>query len=82
MKPPRQDTHDEHAGSLVRGGKEEDEGGGVFPNEASAVTLATEIALRSSEQWALKHYLTMDALEALEKPNPQLSRHCFVPTHM
>jgi transposase-like protein len=48
---------------------------GVFPNEASASTLATEIALRSSEQWALKRYLTMDALEAMEKPNPQLSRH-------
>ena len=48
---------------------------GVFPNEVSASTLATEIALRSSEQWALKRYLTMDALEAVEKPNPQLSRH-------
>jgi putative transposase len=48
---------------------------GVFPNEASASTLAAEIALRSSEQWALKRYLTMDALEAMEKPNPQLSRH-------
>jgi len=48
---------------------------GVFPNETSAATLATEIALRSSEEWALKRYLTMDALEAVEKPNPQLSRH-------
>jgi putative transposase len=48
---------------------------GVFPNEVSASTLATEIALRSTEQWVLKRYLTMDALEALEKPNPQLSRH-------
>ena len=48
---------------------------GVFPNEASASTLATEIALRSSEQWALKRYLTMDALEATHKPNPQLLRH-------
>jgi putative transposase len=48
---------------------------GVFPNEASARTLATEIALRSSEEWALKRYLTMDALEAIGKPNPQLSRH-------
>jgi putative transposase len=48
---------------------------GVFPNETSASVLATEIALRSSEQWALKRYLTMDALEAVEKPNPQLSRH-------
>jgi putative transposase len=48
---------------------------GVFPNEMSASTLATEIALRSSEQWALKRYLTVNALEEVEKPNPQLSRH-------
>jgi putative transposase len=48
---------------------------GVFPKETSASTLATEIALRSSEQWALKRYLTMDALGATHKPNPQLSRH-------
>jgi putative transposase len=48
---------------------------GVFPNEVSASTLATEIALRSSEEWALRRYLTMDALETAEKPNPQLSRH-------
>ena len=48
---------------------------GIFPNEMSASTLATEIALRSSEQWALKRYLAMDALEAVGKPNPQLSRH-------
>ena len=47
---------------------------GVFPNEKSASTLATEIALRSTEEWALRRYLTMDALEA-EKLNPQLSRH-------
>ena len=48
---------------------------GVFPNETSAASLATEIALRSSEEWALKRYLTMDALETVEKLNPQLSRH-------
>jgi putative transposase len=48
---------------------------GVFPNERSASTLATEIALRSSEEWALRRYLTMDALETAEKPNPQHSRH-------
>ena len=47
---------------------------GVFPNETSATILATEIALRSSEEWVLKRYLTMGALEAVEKPNPQLSR--------
>jgi putative transposase len=48
---------------------------GVFPNERSASTLATEIALRSSEEWALKRYLAMDALGAVGKPNPQHSRH-------
>ena len=48
---------------------------GVFPNETSASTLATEIALRSSEEWTLRRYLTMDALEIAEKPNPQYSRH-------
>jgi putative transposase len=47
---------------------------GVFPNETSASTLATETALRSSEEWALRRYLTMEALE-VEKPNPQYSRH-------
>ena len=48
---------------------------GVFPNETSAAALAAEIALRSSEQWALQRYLTMDALEAVGEPNPQHSRH-------
>ena len=48
---------------------------GVFPNETSASILATEIALRSSEEWALRRYLTMDALDAAEKPDPQYSRH-------
>jgi transposase-like protein len=47
---------------------------GVFPNETSASTLATEVALRSSEEWALRRYLTMDALRGAEKPNPQHSR--------
>jgi putative transposase len=48
---------------------------GVFPNETSAATLVTEIALRNSEQWALKRYLTMDIPEATENPNPQHLRH-------
>ena len=47
---------------------------GVFPNETSASTLATEIILRTSEEWALKRYLSMEALEAVERPNPQLAR--------
>src|SRR5215210_157391 len=36
---------------------------GVFPSESSEATLATEIALRSSEEWTLRRYLTMDTLE-------------------
>ena len=48
---------------------------GIFPNETSATTMAPEIALRSSEEWALKRYLTMDALKAVGNPTPQLSRH-------
>jgi putative transposase len=48
---------------------------GVFPNERSASALATEIALRSSEEWALKRYLAMDDLEAVRKLNPQHLRH-------
>ncbi len=47
---------------------------GVFPNETSASTLANEIMLRSSEEWALKHYLSMELLEAAEESNPQYSR--------
>jgi len=44
---------------------------GVIPNETSARTLVTKIMLKSSEEWALKRHLTMKALEAVEKPNPQ-----------
>jgi transposase-like protein len=47
---------------------------GIFPSETSTATLAPEIALRSSEEWALKRYLTMDVLEATKKLNPQHSR--------
>ena len=48
---------------------------GVFPNETSASTLATEIALRSSEERALRRYLTMDALETTEKSNTPHPRY-------
>jgi putative transposase len=48
---------------------------GVFPNETSAQVLATEIMLRSSEEWALRRYLTMDGLtKPHETQNPQHSR--------
>jgi hypothetical protein len=45
------------------------------PHQARTRTLVTEIALRSSEQWALKTYLTMDAFKAMKEPNSQRSRH-------
>jgi putative transposase len=48
---------------------------GVFPNETSASTLVTEITLRSGDELALRLYLTLDALQTVEKPNPQDSRH-------
>jgi putative transposase len=48
---------------------------GVFPSETSASTLATAVVLRSSEEWALRRYLTMDALQGAKEPNPQYSRH-------
>ena len=47
---------------------------GVFPNETSASTLATEIMLRSGEEWAFKPYLSIEALEAAEESSPQYSR--------
>jgi len=46
----------------------------VLPNESSAQLLATEIVLLSSEGWAPKRYLSMEALEAVENLNPRVSR--------
>jgi putative transposase len=43
---------------------------GVFPNERSASNLATAVMLRASEEWALKRYLDMQPLEAMNA-NPQ-----------
>ena len=42
---------------------------GVHANETSASTLVTETRSRSSEEWALKRYLTMDALKVVGKLN-------------
>ena len=38
---------------------------GVFPNEASAETLATAVLLRVSEDWSERKYLNMEPLHAL-----------------
>ncbi len=38
---------------------------GVFPNEGSALDLATAVILRASEDWALRRYMDMAPLKAL-----------------
>jgi transposase-like protein len=40
---------------------------GVFPDETSLVTLTTTVAVRATEEWALRRYLDMSLLEAHEK---------------
>jgi hypothetical protein len=42
--------------------------------------LATEVVLRGGEEWALKRYPAMGALEDAAKPNPQPSRHYLFDT--
>ena len=44
---------------------------GVFPGEKSAVSLATTLMLRASEDWALRKYMDMEPLKAMNS-NPQL----------
>jgi putative transposase len=39
---------------------------GIFPSEQSALNLATTVMLRASEDWALRKYLDMAPLEAME----------------
>jgi transposase-like protein len=36
----------------------------IFPNETSAANLSTAVALRASEDWALRHYLDMEPYRA------------------
>jgi putative transposase len=43
---------------------------GAFTNETSEATIAAEIALRSSEEWALQRYHTMDALQGNRDTKP------------
>jgi transposase-like protein len=40
---------------------------GVFPSEASLTNLATVVMLRASEEWALRRYMDMDPLRAMEE---------------
>ena len=43
---------------------------GVFPNETSAVSLATTVMLCVTEPWSLRRYMDMTPLEAMNS-NPQ-----------
>lgn len=38
---------------------------GAFPNQQSALNLATVVMLRVSEDWAMRRYLNMEPLNAL-----------------
>ncbi len=38
---------------------------GIFPNEASALDLATAVILRATQDWALRRYLGMSLLKTL-----------------
>lgn len=40
---------------------------GVFPSEKSAANLCTAVVLRATEEWALKRYLDMAPLEAMNR---------------
>ena len=40
---------------------------GIFPSEASAANLCTAVVLRVTEEWALKRYLDMAPLEAMNE---------------
>lgn len=42
---------------------------GIFPNEASAGNLCTAVVLRVTEEWALKRYLDMEPLAAMNEAN-------------
>jgi putative transposase len=43
---------------------------GVFPGEKSAVSLSTTVMLRATEDWALRKYMDMEPLKAMNS-NPQ-----------
>lgn len=40
---------------------------GVFPGERSALNLCTAVVLRATEEWALKRYLDMESLKAMNE---------------
>jgi transposase-like protein len=40
---------------------------GVFPGEVSAANLCTAVVLRATEEWALKRYMDMEPLQAMNR---------------
>ena len=40
---------------------------GVFPSEKSAGNLCTAVLLRATEEWALKRYMDMEPLNAMNR---------------
>ncbi len=44
---------------------------GVFPGETSAANLCCAVLLRATEEWALKRYLDMTALEAMNRASDE-----------
>ncbi len=40
---------------------------GIFPNETSATNLCTAVVLRVTEEWALKRYIDMESLNAMNE---------------
>lgn len=43
---------------------------GILPSEESAVNLSTAVMLRVTEEWALRRYMDMEPLKAMNS-NPQ-----------
>lgn len=47
---------------------------GIFPSETSAANLCTAVLLRTTEEWALKRYLDMEPLTAMNRETDDTKR--------
>ena len=70
---PRPDTDDERAGAALQGGEEADESGGSVPERDERGHVGYGDNLEEQRGMVAKRYLSMEALEAVGKPNPQHS---------
>jgi putative transposase len=52
----------------------------IFPNESSALALCTAVALRASEDWALRRYLDMEPYRAWKEAKDEASKQEAKPT--